>query len=103
MSREEVLLERLPYTSRILKDASDLNQLERITKFRGIMPPTDEPGDDDMLGLDGSPAEPWTTDRPPSTPKKRRLQSVVSDVEVGIEAVEEVVDKLVLSDDDIED
>lgn len=105
VSRDEVLLERLPYMSRLAKDPSDLKQLEKLTKFRGIVEQSDDPVDEDLDNLDGSAAaEPWATDNPPISPKKRRLPDPKASGDgLSTEPVEDVVDKLVLSDDDIED
>lgn len=101
ISRDEVLLERLPYLSRISSDAAELGQLEKLTKFNGIAGPSDDLDDDDGEDVDiRAVAEHWATDRPPASPRKRRPGRAVDE---DAEEVEDAVDRMVLSDDDIED
>ena len=116
-SRDEVLLERLPYLSRISKDPADFAQLEKLVKFkvRGIVGQSDDTdfgdGDDGLGEVDGAgEREPWATDRVPVTPRRRQRvrERRGGDGALGkgmgsTEMVEDAVDKLVLSDDDIED
>ena len=116
LSRDEVLLERLPYLNRISKDLAELQQLEKLVKFHGIVGQSDDPdpGDEGLDDDDGNVGvETWATDRTPVTPQKRQMGERrgggnVNGVDgmlgsTATEMVEDAVDKLVLSDDDIED
>ena len=85
-SKDELLLERLPYAAKI---SPRQNQLEIITKFGGIDKPTDDVPDED--GEDSARNKSWTNN-------KRNTEVA----EVGI-PTEAGTKKLYLSDDDIED
>lgn len=85
-TKDELLLERLPYAAKI---SPENNQLEKITKFSGIGKPTvDVPEEDGEV----------------SAPTKSRISNKRNTgvAEVGLPA-EAVLEKLYLSDDDIED
>ncbi|KAL1965313.1 hypothetical protein VTN77DRAFT_5915 [Rasamsonia byssochlamydoides] len=112
MSRDEILLHQLPYMAKIWSGRAEAGELERITQFRGIGFPSDEiPGDelDDFDPL--SIVTDWTTDPEISIPEEERrrpsgLQQTSSSSTFGPKLpppVEEAVEKLILSDDDIED
>ncbi|KAL1960672.1 hypothetical protein VTO42DRAFT_6502 [Malbranchea cinnamomea] len=108
ISREEVLLERLPYLSKISRDPTDLRQLDRLTRFHGIVAPCDEPVDDEVDGsLVNEPAtfvEQWHKDHLSTSPRKRRPgHQLVNNADTATELMENSMDKLILSDDDIED
>jgi cell cycle checkpoint protein len=116
-ARYEMLLERLPYLTRILRKSSmrststaaTIRDIQKITSFTGSSMAKAATGDEDDDD-DNEPVEfeEWTTDRPgPDTPKKKkggRIETKKSAVDEALTAiVEEDVGKLVLSDDDIED
>ena len=107
-ARREMLLERLPYIAHIARSARGsksntirLRDLDKVVSFRGIGGPANE-DDEDADGADDdneAPAEAWATDRPneEASPRKKTAR-----VKSG--AVESMMaQKLVLSDDDIED
>jgi cell cycle checkpoint protein len=115
-ARKEMLLERLPYMVSIARsnfkrnaNASSLlaiKDMEKVTMFRGIGAPNDDDdddGDDEVI-----PGEQWATDKSVEgtgkSPRKRSGNLSIrgrGKMNVGLPmAVEQ---KLVLSDDDIED
>lgn len=108
-ARREMLLERLPYMAHMARSARGtksntvrLRDLDKVVSFRGVGGPTDEEedaGDDDD---DDAPAEAWATDKPhdEASPRKKKVAGVRSGGG-GVESV--MAQKLVLSDDDIED
>ncbi|KAK8125231.1 Rad17 cell cycle checkpoint protein-domain-containing protein [Apiospora kogelbergensis] len=106
-ARKELLLERLPYMAHIARsrrtslDSLRLRELEKVVSFSGTHgTPDEEAADVD----DGNTAdtESWATDKPTeeSSPRKRTLaiRHKGGDPMAG-----PTVQKLVLSDDDIED
>ncbi|KAK2796076.1 Cell cycle checkpoint protein rad17 [Onygenales sp. PD_12] len=117
ISRDEVLLDRLPYLALISRNASEIRGLEKITQFRGVGGQSVDPVDGDLLDDSaydgGSGVEPWSTstDRAGdgASPQKRRQWGKFQQggsKSFGprlVQPVEEAVEKLVLSDDDIED
>ncbi|KAK2735753.1 Cell cycle checkpoint protein rad17 [Myotisia sp. PD_48] len=100
-SREEVLLECLPYMRLISKDIPQRQEIERLVCFRGTIRRSQEELDEDGLDNAGSNSVPSIT----ASIKKRtwpnRLPPISSSP--GFTAVADRVNKLVLSDDDIED
>lgn len=112
-ARQEMILERFPYMAKINRNkpgcSTNIRELEKITQFRGIEVQGDEvPDDEDNL----SPLDQWTTDRPAesgsSRPKRIRASRESNEAKTregfGFRLpVEKEVEKLVLSDDDIED
>lgn len=104
VSRDDLLLERLPYLTKISTDQSIKKELEKITQFVGIGGRSDSAPDEDFdsellttmdRGLQQSPRKPrrqWTKQKPSDTFGPKLPPSV-----------EDGVDKLFLSDDDIED
>ncbi|PGH13155.1 hypothetical protein AJ79_03862 [Helicocarpus griseus UAMH5409] len=117
ISRDEVLLERLPYLGLISRNRAEIRELEKLTQFHGVGGQIEEEAvDDNDLGGNaydgGSAMEPWSApaDRDASSPQKRRpigkLGQISSSKSFGpklVAPVEGAVEKLVLSDDDIED
>ena len=98
-ARQEMLLERLPYMAQIArgrgKSLIRLRDLEKVTSFRGVAA-TDEESDADD---DAAPGEAWATDRPTEeTSPRKKSAGVKSGAMSGM-----LAQKLVLSDDDIED
>jgi cell cycle checkpoint protein len=111
-SRDEILLHRLPYMAKIWSGTAEARELERITQFGGIRLPVDEiPGDeidgfeplsishsaiDPDISVSGEqreqlwPQQTFSSFRPKPPPPPPPL-------------VEETIEKLILSDDDIED
>ncbi|KZF23835.1 hypothetical protein L228DRAFT_238351 [Xylona heveae TC161] len=128
-ARREMLLERLPYTALIQRRgnksaSSNLQMLDQITSFRGIGGASDELLDDEGDEDTVPPVRDWTTDRDPDSvfpgsrsassflPLKReppaRRQPAHSSRPPDTSGIpglsfESQVQKLVLSDDDIED
>ncbi|KAI0544020.1 cell cycle checkpoint protein RAD17 [Xylaria curta] len=108
-ARREMLLERLPYMSHIARQRRipgatvRLKDIEKVVSFSGIGLATDE----DAVDLDessGGTGEPWATDRPTeeSSPRKKAL-AIRHNSHAGGSVASLQVQKLVLSDDDIED
>lgn len=119
-AKKEMLLERLPYLvkiSHISRNRSavslplPVSELEKVTKFTGIAPPTanseeaEAEGDGDVAAM----AENWATDKPTDggSPQKRRIAErgklSGSRGNAKLLAAQEHMEKTVLSDDDIED
>ncbi|KAI0187318.1 Rad17 cell cycle checkpoint protein [Xylaria flabelliformis] len=108
-ARREMLLERLPYMSHIARRRRipgatvRLKDIEKVVSFSGIGLAADE----DAVDLDensGETGEPWATDRPTeeSSPRKKAL-AIRHNSHAGGPVASLQVQKLVLSDDDIED
>ncbi|PGH11812.1 hypothetical protein AJ80_06970 [Polytolypa hystricis UAMH7299] len=112
-SRDEVLLERLPYLTQISKNVAEIEDLERIVQFHGIGGPNQDISDDEADLFDEIPLTAGL-----SSPQKRKpaklgvfekqqpssgSSNVLAPTPTLMVPVEEAVDKLVLSDDDIED
>lgn len=126
-ARREMLLERLPYMAHIARrgrgppgSAARTRELEKLVSFTGIGGPADEEAADaDADDDDGNPfggtgdagggSEEWATDKPTEdglSPRKRRGQGIRhrGDGSAALAAAAALqVQKLVLSDDDIED
>ncbi len=106
-ARKEMLLERLPYMVYIAKARRSnslmlaIKDMEKVTMFRGIgLPSEDTPDEADDTE---KPGEEWATDKPVegNSPRKRSLVVRGRGLMGGVQIQEE--QKLVLSDDDIED
>ncbi|KAI0490079.1 cell cycle checkpoint protein RAD17 [Xylaria cf. heliscus] len=108
-ARREMLLERLPYMAHIAHrrrmpgTTVRLKDIEKVVSFSGIGLAADE----DAVDLDeslGGTGEPWATDRPTeeSSPRKKSL-AIRHSSHTGGSVASLQVQKLVLSDDDIED
>lgn len=117
-ARHETILERLPYLTQISRHRrnpnrpinTELRQLEKITLFRGIDAQSDDVSEEEDENLRS--VEPlWTTDRPAEASRKGAGRWRKGDGEKGMmgggfgggSLVGRGVEKLVLSDDDIED
>ncbi|KAL2003305.1 hypothetical protein VTN02DRAFT_4318 [Thermoascus thermophilus] len=108
MSREDALLQQLPYLTMILGDQAEATELRKITRFQGAGPPRDYIPDEDVDGLD-DPMESWATDRDPWIPQKQAAQGRKQQHSSSTFGPKlsppagELAEKLILSDDDIED
>ncbi|KAF5616687.1 cell cycle checkpoint [Fusarium sp. NRRL 52700] len=98
-ARREMLLERLPYMAHITRARKTpsfrLRELEKVVAFKGINAADEESdADDDM-----QPGEAWATDKPSEEMSPRKRSAGIKEGNVsGL-----LAQKLVLSDDDIED
>lgn len=100
-ARREMLLERLPYMAHISRarrmstSALRLRELERVVSFRGINAADEESdAEEDVVASEG-----WATDKPTEeTSPRKRSAGIKSGGMSGL-----LAQKLVLSDDDIED
>ncbi|OAL07396.1 Rad17-domain-containing protein [Phaeosphaeriaceae sp. SRC1lsM3a] len=115
-ARTEMLLERLPYLTTILRKsrmpspsaAATIRDIRKITSFTGsgISGGAEEDDDDDVHEAGTAEHEQWATDKPAGiSPRKKRVR-IAAKAEGEESAIPELVDKgasLVLSDDDIED
>ncbi|MCJ1434655.1 Cell cycle checkpoint protein rad17 [Xylographa pallens] len=115
-ARTEMILERLPYIAKIegrLADSSRKRELEKMTRFDGIGAPTDgAPDDEESDTVTIAAAMEWATDLS-AEPKPR--EPVFERNRIDVSALKnnhnfdtgilgrEGMEKLVLSDDDIED
>ncbi|KAL6711888.1 RFC checkpoint protein Rad17 [Coniothyrium glycines] len=119
-ARSEMLLERLPYLTTILRNtrgsataAMTIRDIQKITSFgststMGMEEDGDEDEDeDDLAQRRAGEQEQWTTDKPAAeTPKKNRRVKFGAVEQEQDSALPGLVDKsanLMLSDDDIED
>ncbi|KAJ4372222.1 RFC checkpoint protein Rad17 [Neocucurbitaria cava] len=114
-ARYEMLLERLPYLTTILRKArmpspstaATIRDIRKITAFTGAMASNMNEEDDHEDDAASGEHEQWSTDKPAmESPKKRRKIKVESKQEEMESAVPGFVDKganLMLSDDDIEE
>ncbi|KAI1444734.1 hypothetical protein F5Y02DRAFT_408818 [Annulohypoxylon stygium] len=114
-ARRELLLERLPYMAHIARGRRNsiglarMREIEKVTSFSGI---GDVAADDDALDGDENAelnGEAWATDKPTEegSPRKKRVVGIgfrqKKDADIGSTAAVSAIQKLVLSDDDIED
>ncbi|XDG09146.1 hypothetical protein ABKA04_008761 [Annulohypoxylon sp. FPYF3050] len=114
-ARRELLLERLPYMAHIARGRRNsiglarMREIEKVTSFSGI---GDVAADDDALDGDENAelnGEAWATDKPTEegSPRKKRVVGIgfhqKKDADIGSTAAVPAIQKLVLSDDDIED
>ncbi|CAO2656773.1 Nn.00g055760.m01.CDS01 [Neocucurbitaria sp. VM-36] len=114
-ARYEMLLERLPYLTTILRKArmpspstaATIRDIRKITAFTGTTTSNLDEEDEQEDDLASGEHEQWATDKPAiETPKKRRKIKVESKDQEQESAIPGLVDKgagLVLSDDDIEE
>ncbi|KAI0433418.1 cell cycle checkpoint protein RAD17 [Xylaria sp. FL1042] len=109
-ARREMLLERLPYMSHIARRQKvpglgiRVKELEKVVSFSGIGSAVDEDDVDPDENSGGRPGEAWATDKPTeeSSPRKKTL-AIRRNSNNGGSITSLQVQKLVLSDDDIED
>jgi cell cycle checkpoint protein len=116
-ARNEMLLERLPYLTTILRKsqmaspstAATIREIRKITSFMGGGLPgnaEDEEEDDESHETGTAEHEQWATDKPAGvSPQKKRVRiaSKTHEAESAIPGLVEKGASLVLSDDDIED
>lgn len=96
-ARRELLLERLPYMAQISRgrrSGGRQRDLEKIVSFRGV-----SATDEDSEPEDDTQAESWATDKPYEGASPRKRREKIKPVTV----TSMLAEKLVLSDDDIED
>lgn len=105
-ARKEMLLERLPYMVAIAKAGKRssstlaIRDMEKVTAFRGIGGPSEDTDDDDTTNI----GEEWATDKSieGKSPKRNGLVIRGRGLASAI-PLQQQEQKLVLSDDDIED
>jgi cell cycle checkpoint protein len=111
-ARKEMLLERLPYMALIAKgrksssSAFAIKDMEKVTTFTGIGGPSeDSPDDGEEADNTVVAGEEWATDKPveEKSPKKKGLVIRGRGMGSGVPIMKAQEQKLVLSDDDIED
>jgi cell cycle checkpoint protein len=114
-ARYEMLLERLPYLTTILRKSrmpspsttAAIREIRKITAFTGGATSGGDEEDELEDEFDPGEQEQWTTDKPGAeTPKKKRRVKFETKTQEPESAISGLVDKgasLVLSDDDIED
>ncbi|KAF2831532.1 hypothetical protein CC86DRAFT_366882 [Ophiobolus disseminans] len=114
-ARFEMLLERLPYLTTILRKsrmpppptAATIREIQKVTSFTGsgvLGAPEDEEGDSQETAMGEH--EEWATDKPAGvSPKKQRVGIAAKSLqeESAIPGLVEKGASLMLSDDDIED
>ncbi|KAI1360598.1 cell cycle checkpoint protein RAD17 [Xylaria arbuscula] len=112
-ARREMILERLPYMShiarrrRLMGSAPQLKDLEKVVSFSGISSAGDEDAvdmDENEENLGGTAEAAWATDKPTEemSPRKKSF-AIRRSTQNGGSVATLQVQKLVLSDDDIED
>lgn len=99
-ARREMVLERLPYMAQMARGSGKspmrLRDLEKVVSFRGIAAPDEESDSDENEPVSG---EAWATDKPSEEASPRKKSAGVKTGNMsGM-----LAQKLVLSDDDIED
>ncbi|ROW00382.1 hypothetical protein VMCG_07208 [Cytospora schulzeri] len=111
-ARNEMILERLPYMAHITRRrrtsfySMGLRDIEKIVSFQGIGPPADEESDAEADDMAAPAGEAWATDRPTedASPRKKRAPAIRARSEQSEGSmISSLQNKLVLSDDDIED
>lgn len=111
-ARQEMILERLPYMAHMTRRrrtsfySMGLRDIEKIVSFQGIGPPADEESDGEADEMAAPAGEAWATDRPTEdgSPKKKRGPAIRARSEQSEGSmISSLQNKLVLSDDDIED
>ncbi|KAH8759076.1 Rad17 cell cycle checkpoint protein-domain-containing protein [Diaporthe sp. PMI_573] len=111
-ARKEMVLERLPYMAHIMHSrrtsfcSMDLRDLDKVVSFHGIGPPADAESDAEVDEGAGPAGEAWATDKPTedASPRKKRAPVIRSRGDDGEGSmISSLQNKLVLSDDDIED
>lgn len=111
-ARQEMVLERLPYMAHMMRrrrtslSSLGLRDMEKVVSFQGIGAPVDEEEPDEDMDEVAGTGDGWATDKPTEdgSPKKRRtvIRSRGEQSE-GSMISSLKIQKLVLSDDDIED
>jgi cell cycle checkpoint protein len=112
LARKDMVLERLPYMAqiarsrRMLSFSMDMRDLDKVVSFQGIGPPADAESDAEIEEGVGPTCEAWATDKPTEdiSPRKKRMLAIRSRGDEGEGSmINSLQNKLVLSDDDIED
>ncbi|SPN96778.1 related to cell cycle checkpoint protein RAD17 [Cephalotrichum gorgonifer] len=105
-ARRELLLDRLPYMAHLSRSRTlplRARDLEKVVSFGGLgLAAGDEEAPDDEEAEAGGGGETWATDRPHEGRSPRKRSGGIR-VKGGDGAVARKIEKLVLSDDDIED
>ncbi|KKY37052.1 putative cell cycle checkpoint protein rad17 [Diaporthe ampelina] len=111
-ARKEMVLERLPYMAHMTRSrrtsfcSMGVRDLDKMVSFQGIGPPADAESDAEVDEGAAPAGEAWATDKPTedASPRKRRAPAIRSrDDEGEGSMISSLQNKLVLSDDDIED
>ncbi|KAJ4990235.1 Rad17 cell cycle checkpoint protein [Stagonosporopsis vannaccii] len=117
-ARYEMLLERLPYLTTILRKArmpspsttATIREIQKITAFHGAGKDSGDAEEDgeEMMEQQGAAREQWATDKDmPSTPRKKKgvrfVENKKAEQESAIAGLAAKGTSLVLEDDDIED
>jgi cell cycle checkpoint protein len=106
-ARKEMLLDRLPYMTLIAKSKRSassplaIRDMEKVTTFKGIGPSDEDTAENEDDG--GVVGEEWATDKPGEGMSPRKKGLVIRGRGDGGLPIGKVEEKLVLSDDDIED
>lgn len=111
LSRHELLLHVLPYLFRLRGGKTDRRELERVTQFRGIGGPSEQVFDEANDDNDPVTLNDWSTDQDFPLPRTRVPRLVPREAHTRIpnlglnqpSQVQAAVEKLLLSDDEIED
>ncbi|EGD96178.1 hypothetical protein TESG_03631 [Trichophyton tonsurans CBS 112818] len=100
ISRDEVILERLPYMRLISKDMIERKEIEKVTQPKGMIRRSQEVEEDDFQPGHNTSSIPTIG----ASNRNRVWQPTLATSRItGLSNVEQGVDKLILSDDDIED
>lgn len=111
-ARKEMVLERLPYIAHITRSrrtpfcSMSARDLDKVVSFQGIGPPADAESDAELDESAAPAGEAWATDKPTEdgSPRKRRAPAIRPRGDEGEGSmISSLQNKLVLSDDDIED
>jgi len=113
-ARQELLLERLPYMAHIARRrkcsflSMGTRELDKVVSFQGIGVAANEESEDEGDDNANGAGEAWATDKPTeeATPRKKKLGAIRtrSDESDALALTGGLqINKLVLSDDDIED
>lgn len=112
-ARQEMILERLPYMAHITRRrrisfySMGLRDIEKVVSFQGIGAPATDESDDETEEAVPAAGEAWATDKPTeeATPRKKRTGAIRTKSDKSEDSLvgNLQVNRLVLSDDDIED
>lgn len=113
-ARQEMILERLPYMAHMMRSrraplySLGLRDMEKVVSFQGVGAPVDEEEAEEGAGEEAgaTTGEGWATDKPTEGESPRKRRTAIrsrSEQSEGSMISSLQVQKLVLSDDDIED
>ncbi|KAH8733055.1 Rad17 cell cycle checkpoint protein-domain-containing protein [Phaeosphaeriaceae sp. PMI808] len=111
-ARYEMLFERLPYLTAILRKSrtqsshATIRDIQKITSFTGSSLSADTEDDEDLQETSIPEQEQWATDKPAGVSPRKKRARIAAKTEQDESAIPGLVLKgasLVLSDDDIED